>query len=70
MFLPSFKFESYEKLVSDVDLSDVAERAFGREGLGIVVVTGVPDIGESRRIMFELGLRCFPSVDCKILYQG
>lgn len=50
----------YEELVRDRDLTDVAERAFGREGLGIAVVTGVPDIAESRQELFVLGRRCSP----------
>lgn len=47
----------YEDLVRDEagDLHAVAERAFGHQGLGIVVVTGVPDIAEARRELFALG---------------
>lgn len=37
------------------DLHAVAERAFGHQGLGIVVVTGVPDVAEARRDLFALG---------------
>ncbi len=37
------------------DLAGVAERSFGREGLGIAVVTGVPGIDEPRRELFALG---------------
>ena len=48
----------YEDLVDDADLTAVVERAFGREGLGIVAVTRVPDIGDFRREMMELGRRC------------
>ena len=33
------------------------ERAFGREGLGIAVVTGVPDIAHLRRELFAAGQR-------------
>ncbi|CAM9581527.1 unnamed protein product [Ascophyllum nodosum] len=47
----------YEDLVDDADLTAVVERAFGREGLGIVAVTRVPDIGDFRREMMELGRR-------------
>lgn len=47
----------YEDLLGDVDLKDVAERAFGREGLGIVVVTGVPDVSDLSRELFKLGRR-------------
>lgn len=47
----------YEDLLGDVDLKDVAERAFGREGLGIAVVTGVPDVSDLSRELFKLGHR-------------
>lgn len=39
------------------DLAGVAEKAFGREGLGIAVVTGVPGIAEARRELFALGYK-------------
>lgn len=47
----------YEDLAEDRDLQGVAERAFGREGLGIAVVTGVPDISQLRRDLFASGQR-------------
>eukprot|EP00903_Cladosiphon_okamuranus_P006969 g6783.t1 len=47
----------YEDLVSERDLAAVAGRAFGHEGLGIAVVTGVPGIAEARRELFTLGHR-------------
>eukprot|EP00752_Nemacystus_decipiens_P006991 g6270.t2 len=37
----------YEDLVKQEDLAAVAGRAFGHEGLGIAVVTGVPGIAEA-----------------------
>lgn len=49
---------SYSDLEKGVDLKHITERAFGREGLGIVVVTGVPDIRTPRRKLFALGHRC------------
>ncbi|CAB1097283.1 unnamed protein product [Ectocarpus sp. CCAP 1310/34] len=48
----------YEDLVRDDEAGDlhaVAERAFGHQGLGIVVVTGVPDVAGARRELFALG---------------
>lgn len=61
--LPSLPFSlsffvtpRYEDLLREgEDLAGVAERAFGREGLGIAAVSGVPDIAEARRELFELG---------------
>ncbi|CAN0529527.1 unnamed protein product, partial [Laminaria digitata] len=47
----------YEELAEDRDLQGVVERAFGREGLGIAVVTGVPDIAQLRRELFAAGQR-------------
>ncbi|CAM9679916.1 unnamed protein product, partial [Scytosiphon promiscuus] len=45
----------YEDLVRGADLRAQAGKAFGHQGLGIVVVTGVPDIADARRELFALG---------------
>ena len=47
----------YEELAEDRDLQGVVERAFGRGGLGIAVVVGVPDIAQLRRELFAAGQR-------------
>lgn len=47
----------YSDLEKGADLKHTVERAFGDDGLGIVVVTGVLGISDSRRELFTLGHR-------------
>ena len=54
---PSIRSHRYEDLVKHEDLAAVAGRAFGHEGLGIAVVTGVPGIAEARQQLFALGYK-------------
>ncbi|KAJ8525235.1 hypothetical protein ON010_g15879 [Phytophthora cinnamomi] len=45
---------AYEDLVAKRDLSAVVEEAFGYEGMGILVVSGVPELGAKRSDLLPL----------------
>ncbi|KAE9025747.1 hypothetical protein PR003_g11604 [Phytophthora rubi] len=45
---------AYEDLVAKKDLSAVVEEAFGYEGMGILVVSGVPEISDKRGDLLPL----------------
>ncbi|GMF28922.1 unnamed protein product [Phytophthora lilii] len=45
---------SYEDLVAKKDLSSVIEEAFGYEGMGILVVSGVPELNSKRGDLLPL----------------
>ncbi|RLN61052.1 hypothetical protein BBJ29_004325 [Phytophthora kernoviae] len=48
---------SYEDLVSKKDLSVVIEEAFGYEGMGILVVSGVPELNAKRSDLLPLAFK-------------
>lgn len=47
----------YEKLVTNADLSAEIEEAFGFKGLGLLVVTGIPNFVELRKNLLPLGTK-------------
>lgn len=47
----------YAKLAAGVDLSAAIERAYGPDGIGLLVVRGVPELAELRKGLLPLGFR-------------
>jgi isopenicillin N synthase-like dioxygenase len=47
----------YEKLISDADLSHEIETAFGYSGLGLLLVTGIPDFSAHREKLLPLATK-------------
>jgi len=48
---------SYKDLQSEKDLTKLVERAFGYDGLGIVAVHGIPEVGKLREAVFRDGYK-------------
>lgn len=55
----------YSDLVSGKDIKGLIEKAYGYDGLGILAVHGIPEVGKLRRAVFKDGYK-FASMDDKI----